>query len=61
MNNNKVTNNTRQVVNRAWMRDGSNIYTGQALLLAMLIHSQGTDRNSEDGELVRKIMKDHNL
>lgn len=48
-------------VNRAWMRDGSQIYTGQALLIAMLVHSQGESRDSADMEDVRKIMRDHNL
>ena len=57
----KVTNNTRQFIHKAWMRDGNKVYTGQALLLAMLVHSQGDSRESTDGELVRKIMKDVNL
>lgn len=43
------------------MRDGKKMYTGQALLLAMLVHSQGDARDGDDGELVRKIMKDVNL
>lgn len=43
------------------MRDGDKIYTGSALLLAMLVHSQGEDRTGEDAEIVRKIMKDVNL
>ena len=57
----KVTKNTRQLINVAWMRDEDKVYTGQALLLAMLVHSQGESRDSADGELVRKIMKDANL
>lgn len=43
------------------MRDGKIMYTGQALLIAMLVHSKGSDRDSEDMEEVRKIMKDVNL
>lgn len=57
----KVTNNTRQVIHTAWMRDGKRIYTGQTLLLAMLMHSTGDNRDSDDMEIIRKIMRDPNL
>jgi len=56
-----ITKNTRQFMHNAWMRDGRKVYSGQALLIALLVHSQGDSRDGEDAEVVRKIMKDVNL
>lgn len=46
---------------RAWQRDRyGNINTGEALLLACLLHAKGK-RNSKDLEDVQKLMHDRNL
>ena len=50
-----------RMIYRAYMRDGSVVYTGEALLLACLMHAKGKSRNSDDMKDVRKIMKDANL
>lgn len=46
---------------RAWTRDGKNIYTGEALLIALLMHTHADDRKSDAMGSVKKLMKDHNL
>jgi hypothetical protein len=51
----------RKVVNRAYVRDGDKIYTGEALLIACLLHTGATSRSSKDMTVLREIMKDHNL
>lgn len=51
----------RHVMNRAWMRDGDIIIDGEALMLALLIHTKGAGRNTKDMRDLQKIMKDHNL
>lgn len=53
----------RSVFRRAWLRDNAtgNIYTNDAMLIAMLAHVQGTDRNSKDGKIVRELLGDINL
>lgn len=56
-----ITANTRQFMHSAWTRDGRKIYYGEALLLALLTHTKSADRQGEDAEVVRKIMKDINL
>lgn len=48
------------VISRAYMRDGSVTYTGEALLIACLMHAKGEDRSSKDMDDVRRIMRDHN-
>ncbi|AIW02669.1 hypothetical protein SEA_EVY_201 [Streptomyces phage Evy] len=52
-----------RLMDRAYMRDRSgNVHTGEALLLALLLHAKGRTKRSQD-ELtdVSKIMKDRNL
>jgi hypothetical protein len=49
------------VLNRAYIRDGNNFHTGEALLIACLLHSKGRGRESKDMVDVKRIMKDHNL
>lgn len=47
-------------MDKAYIRDGDTIHTGEALLLACLLHAKGKSRNSEDFKDVQKIMRDHN-
>lgn len=49
------------VISRAYIRDGKNFHTGEALLIACLLHAKGAGRNSKDMADVRRIMRDHNL
>lgn len=51
-----------QIMNRAWLRDGDTIYTGEALVLACLLHAKGkTKRGQEELEQVAKMLGDPNL
>lgn len=45
----------------AYIRDGQTFHSGEALLLACLLHAKGKSRSSDDMVEVRKIMKDRNL
>lgn len=49
-----------RVMDRAYIRDGKTVHTGEALLLACLLHTKGQGRNSDDMRDVQKIMRDHN-
>ncbi len=49
------------VLHRAYIRDGKVENTGEALLLACLLHAKGKGRNTDDMQDVRRIMKDKNL
>lgn len=46
---------------RAYIRDGENLHTGEALLLACLLHAKGKSRRSDDMSDVQRIMRDHNV
>lgn len=52
-----------RLMDRAYMYDKSgNVHTGEALLLALLLHAKGkTKRGQEELTDVAKIMKDRNL
>lgn len=50
-----------RVMDRAWLRDAETIHTGEALMLACLVHAKGRGRNSDDMTEVQRIMRDHNL
>ncbi|QJD50923.1 hypothetical protein KNV00_gp096 [Streptomyces phage Bmoc] len=52
-----------RVMDKAYMYDKSgNVHTGEALLLALLLHTKGkTKRGQEEMAEVGKIMKDRNL
>ena len=52
-----------RIMDKAYMYDKSgNVHTGEALLLAMLLHTKGkTSRGQEELLEVGKIMKDRNL
>jgi hypothetical protein len=45
---------------RAYMRDGQTLHTGEALLLACLMHAKGAGRKTHDMRDVQRIMKDVN-
>lgn len=57
----KVKRDTRQFVNQAWIRNGEGFVTGEALILAMLLHSTGKDRAGSDFKVVQELMDDVNL
>lgn len=57
---NKIKDNTTQFINQAWLRDGEFEVTGEALLLACLMHSTG-DRSGKEYEELLEIMEDVNL
>lgn len=50
-----------RVMDRAYLRDGKTVHSGEALLLACLLHAKGTSRKGKDMNDVRAIMRDHNL
>lgn len=45
---------------RAYIRDGHTLHTGEALLLACLLHAKGKSRNGDDMKEVQRIMRDKN-
>lgn len=50
-----------RVMDRAWLRDGDVIHTGEALLLAVLLHTKGkTGRSQNDLEQVARMLNDPN-
>lgn len=50
----------RRVMHRAYIRDGKVLQTGEALLLACLLHAKGAGREGKDMEDVQRIMRDRN-
>ncbi len=48
-------------MDRAYIRDGVTSHTGEALLIACLMHTKGAGRESKEMRDLRKIMKDRNL
>lgn len=61
MNKIKVRPDTRQFVNQAWIRNGDSVVTGEALILATLLHTTGSGRNTDDMKVVQSLMNDVNL
>lgn len=61
----KVKRDTRQLINQAWIRGGSghtdSVVTGEALILACLLHTTGAGRDSDDLKVVQALMNDVNL
>lgn len=45
----------------AYIRDGGYLHTGEAVILACLLHAKGKGRESSDMTAVQRIMKDINL
>lgn len=51
-----------RLMDRAYLRDGDVIHTGEALLLALLVHAKGKTRRSQNElEQVSKMLDDPNL
>lgn len=52
-----------RLMDKAYMYDKSgNVHTGEALMLALLLHAKGkTNRGQEEMLQVGKLMKDRNL
>lgn len=46
---------TTRVMDRAWMRDGENIYSGEALVLACLMHVK-KKRTAKQEEELKEIL-----
>jgi hypothetical protein len=46
---------TTRVMDRAWMRDGENIHSGEALVLACLMHVR-KERTAKQEEELKKIL-----
>lgn len=46
---------TTRVMDRAWMRDGKNIHTGEALVLACLMHVR-KERTVKQEEELKEIL-----
>lgn len=54
--------NKNVLINVAWTRNGNSVVTGEALLLAVLMHTHGgSAREGDQYNVVRKLMKDINL
>ncbi len=50
-----------QLMYRAYLRDGHTEHSGEALLLACLLHAKGKSRESADMIEVQRLMRDRNL
>lgn len=51
-----------RVMDMAYIRDGAAVHTGEALVLACLLHAKGkTRRGQAEIEQVAKMMRDPNL
>lgn len=51
----------RRLMDRAYLRDGDVVHTGEALALALLLHTHGDKkRNRKDIEQVGKMLNDPN-
>lgn len=49
-----------RLIHRAYIRDGETLHTGEAVLLACLLHAKGKGRKSDDFKDVQKLMRDRN-
>lgn len=49
-----------RLLHRAYIRDGDRFHTGEALLLACLVHTRGQGRGSTDMKDVQRMMRDQN-
>jgi hypothetical protein len=60
----KIKADTRQFINQAWTRNGNDltkVVTGEALILATLLHTHGSNRAGSDFKAVQALMDDVNL
>lgn len=60
MSNNDNREFTR-LIYRCYIRDGKNLHTGEAVLLACMLHAKGKGRKSPDMTEVQRIFRDKNL
>lgn len=50
-----------RMMDKAWLRDGKIVHTGEQLLIALLLHTKGkTKRGREEVEHVARLMNDPN-
>jgi len=51
-----------RIMDKAYLRDGSLVHTGEALLLALLFHAKGkTKRGNDELKQVAKMLDDPNI
>jgi hypothetical protein len=50
-----------RLIDVAYIRDGDNFHTGEAMLLACVLHTKGKGRDSKDMLDVQRLMRDINL
>lgn len=50
----------QRVMDVAYIRNGNTFHTGEALLLACLVHTKGKSRKGKDFKDVQRLMKDQN-
>lgn len=56
----KMIKPDKRVMDLAWMRHKDIVYTGEALVLALLLHTKGAGRNSADHATVSAMLNDPN-
>lgn len=49
-----------RLIYRAYIRDGKGFHTGEAVLLACMLHAKGKTRKSDDMKDVQRIFRDPN-
>ena len=49
-----------RVANRAYMYDGHNYYDGEQLMLALLLHTKGSGRGTDEEKYVARLLDDPN-
>jgi hypothetical protein len=50
----------RRFMDVAWLRDGDSIYTGEAMMLAVLLHTRGKGRTQEHERELARLLDDPN-
>ena len=51
-----------RVMDNAFLRDGENVHSGEALVLAVILHAKGkTQRGEEEVKYLAKMFDDPNL
>lgn len=60
MTENRDNREFSRFIYRAYIRDGKTFHTGEAVLLACLLHAKGKSRVSGDMKDVQRIMRDAN-
>jgi hypothetical protein len=56
----KMIKPDRRVMDLAWLRHGETIYTGEALVLALLFHTKGAGRGTDDHKYLSRMLDDPN-